>query len=195
MNYICLFLESKDDLNLINKFSRFLQRKTYSLSDIPDEFKKGDYTIIYDDIIFIGHFDYTEYKTKKIIRLKDGLLHSDIFPAIEMISTNPKIPNIKEYYKNGKLHNTKSYAIINECILCSIDDRNCPHPNKADYNGKLCFSCSFIKYCDHIGYPKYDYYLDDKKYNIENWNFQTILGRDKRLHKDIVNIISKYFIF
>jgi hypothetical protein len=108
MNYICLFLESKDELKLINKFSRFLQRKTYSLSDIPEEFKKGEYTIIYDDIIFIGHFDYTEYKTKKIIRLKDSLLHSDIFPAVEMISTNPKIPNIKGYYKNGKLHNTKS---------------------------------------------------------------------------------------
>ena len=75
------------DQYLIRKFNRYLERFFYSNSDIPLEFTKGKYTIVYDDIIQVWNGKkYEKHKIQKIIRLNECRLNSEILPSIELRS-------------------------------------------------------------------------------------------------------------
>jgi hypothetical protein len=165
---------------LIHSFDRFLLRRSYSSSDIPQEYRKGEFTIIYENIFYKSIFDGEGEKLRKIIRLKDSKLHSEFLPALEIISIDLNHTIHKEYRQNGILHNNRGHAICFVCLNC------------LKINNK-------VEYCTHMEISRNRYYLDGKLYEEEQWMFvmyieffKKIIDVDERLYRDVISIIKKY---
>lgn len=169
MNIIYLDKSNKKDENLIIKFGRYFQKMS---SDLPKEFREGEYTIVFDDVVYVGWYMKKSCLVNTTLRLKNGLLHSYLLPSIEIIPKNPNFPYIAQYRKNGLFHKERGYACISRCIEC-VDTEYCRHGHK---NFRHYYINGKLEWCDIIS-----------KERLKN-----ILRKDNRIYDDINFIIMSY---